>query len=212
MTDLLIQATWETFLMVAISTSAGILFGLPLGVFLFITDKNGLYQHKGLNLIIGFIVNAVRSIPYIILVVAIIPLTRFIVGSSIGTLAATVPLSIAAIMLYCRMVEEAIRQTPKGLIEAAQSMGASKRQIITKILIPESLPQLISNLTLVIISLIGFSAMAGAVGGGGLGDLGIRYGYQRYNFIVIIQVVVILIIMVQFIQTLGNWLTHRLRK
>lgn len=212
MTHLLIQATWETLLMVTISTLAGIIFGLPLGVFLFITDKNGLYRNKWLNLIVGFIVNAVRSIPYIILVVAIIPFTRLIAGSSIGTLAASVPLSIAAIMIYCRMVEEAVRQTPRGLIEAAQSMGASKRQIITKILIPESLPQLISNLTLVIISLIGFSAMAGAVGGGGLGDVGIRYGYQRYNLLVITQVVVILIIFVQVIQTLGDWLTERLRK
>jgi len=212
MIDLLIQATGETLLMVAISTLAGILFGLPLGVFLFTTDKNGLYQNKTLNLIVGFIVNAVRSIPYIILVVAIIPLTRLIAGTSIGTLAASVPLSIAAIMLYCRMVEEAIRQTPQGLIEAAQSMGASRKQIITKILIPESLPQLISNLTLVIISLIGFSAMAGAVGGGGLGDVGIRYGYQRYNLMVIAQVVVILILLVQIIQTSGDWITKRLRK
>lgn len=212
MTDLLIQATWETFLMVAISTLAAILIGLPLGIFLFTTDKTGLYHSKWLNRIVGFIVNAIRSIPYIILVVAIIPLTRLIVGSSIGTLAASVPLSIAAIMLYCRMVEESISQIPRGLIEAAQSMGASKRQIISKILIPEALPQLISNLTLVIISLIGFSAMAGAVGGGGLGDVGIRYGYQRYNLMVITQVVIILILLVQVIQSLGNWITKKLRK
>lgn len=212
MIDLLIQATGETLLMVAISTLAGILFGLPLGIFLFMTGKNGFYQNKSLNLIVGFIVNAVRSIPYIILVVAIIPLTRLIAGTSIGTFAASVPLSIAAIMLYCRMSEEAMRQIPEGLIEAAQSMGASRKQIITKILIPESLPQLISSLTLLIISLIGFSAMAGAVGGGGLGDVGIRYGYQRYNLMVITQVVVILILLVQIVQTSGDWLSKRLRK
>lgn len=212
MAKILIQATWETLLMVGIATLMGILLGLPLGILLFATGKNSLYHNKWINSIAGFIVNVVRSIPYIILVVAIIPLTRLIVGSSIGTLAASVPLSIAAIMLYCRMVEEAIRQIPKGLIEAAQSMGASRKQIITKILVPEALPQLISSLTLVIISLIGFSAMAGTVGGGGLGAVGINYGYNRYNLTVIIEVILILIIAVQLVQSFGDWLTKRLRK
>lgn len=212
MTKILIQAIWETLLMVGIATFVGILLGLPIGILLFATDKNGLFHNKWINTIMGFIVNAVRSIPYIILVVAIIPLTRLIVGTSFGTLAASVPLSIAAVMLYCRMVEEAIRQIPKGLIEAAQSMGASKKQIITKVLIPEALPQLISSLTLVVISLIGFSAMAGTVGGGGLGAVGINYGYNRYNLTVMIEVVLILIVGVQLVQTFGEWLAKRFRK
>lgn len=212
MIDLLKQATGETLLMVGISTMAGILVGLPLGVLLFTTDRHGLFHNVWINTISGFLVNAIRSIPYIILVVSIIPLTRLLTGTSIGTAAASVPLSIAAIMLYCRMVEDALRQLPTGLIEAAQSMGATRLQIITKVLIPESLPQLISGLTLVIISLIGFSAMAGAVGGGGLGDVGIRYGYQRYNLVVIGEVVVILIVMVQIIQIIGDFLVKKLRK
>lgn len=212
MIDLLKQATVETLLMVMVSTLAGIMLGLPLGILLFTTDKNGLFQNVWVNTISGFLVNAIRSIPYIILVVSIIPLTRLITGTSIGTAAASVPLSIAAIMLYCRMVEDALRQVPGGLIEAAQSMGATRWQIIKKVLIPESLPQLISGLTLVIISLIGFSAMAGAVGGGGLGDVGIRYGYQRYNLMVIGEVVLILIIMVQLVQFIGDLLVKRLRK
>lgn len=212
MISLLSQATGETILMVMISSLAGILLGLPLGVLLFTTDKHGLFQNKWVNMISGFLVNAIRSIPYIILVVSIIPLTRLITGTSIGTAAASVPLSIAAIMLYCRMVEDALRQLPKGLIEAAHSMGASRWQIITKVLIPESLPQLVSGLTLVVISLIGFSAMAGAVGGGGLGDVGIRYGYQRYNLVVIGEVVAILIVMVQIIQIIGDSLVKKLRK
>lgn len=212
MINLLYQATGETLLMVGISTLAAILLGLPLGVLLFTTAKNGLFQNIWLNAISSFLVNAIRSIPYIILVVSIIPLTRLITGSSIGTAAASVPLSITAIMLYCRMTEDALRQLPNGLIEAAQSMGATKFQIITKVLIPETLPQLISSLTLVIISLIGFSAMAGAVGGGGLGDVGIRYGYQRYNLLVITQVVIILILMVQIVQFLGDSLVKKLKK
>ncbi len=212
MIDLLKQATGETVLMVGISTLAGVLLGLPLGILLFTTDKHGLFHNAWINMISGFLVNAIRSIPYIILVVSIIPLTRLLTGTSIGTAAASVPLSIASIMLYCRMVEDALRQLPVGLIEAAQSMGATRLQIITKVLIPEALPQLISGLTLVIISLIGFSAMAGAVGGGGLGDVGIRYGYQRYNLTVIGEVVVILIVMVQIIQIIGNFLVKKLRK
>lgn len=212
MMDLIIQASYETLLMVGISTLVGICLGLPLGVVLCTTARGGLFQSLWLNRISGLIVNVVRSIPYIILVVFIIPLTRLITGTSIGTVAAAVPLSIAAVMLYCRMVEDALRHLPKGLIEAGQSMGASRWQIIVKFLIPEALPQLVSGLTLVIISLIGFSAMAGAVGGGGLGDVGIRYGYQRYNLVIMMEVVIILIVMVQVVQMVGDFLVKRLRK
>lgn len=212
MTELLLQSTWETLLMVLISTISGVVLGLPLSVLLFVTDRYGFFENVTLNRAVGFAVNAIRSTPYIILMIALIPLTRLVTGSSIGTLAASVPLSVAAIMLICRIGEEAFRTVPKGLIEAAQSMGASPKQIIMKILLPESLPNLVAGFTLIIISLIGFSAMAGAVGGGGLGDLAIRYGYQRYNVTVVLEVVVILVLMVQAVQTLGDFLVQKLRK
>lgn len=210
MLELLLQALAETALMVGLATLATVLFGIPLGVILFNTAQSGLAPQRRLNLTLSFVVNAARSLPYIILVIALIPITRLVVGSSIGTLAATFSLSIAGIMLYCRMVEEALRNVPHGLTEAAQAMGANRFQIITKVLLPEALPQLIAALTLIIISLIGFSAMAGIVGGGGLGDLANRYGYQRYNTQVIIQVVIILIIIVQAIQSLGDFLVKKL--
>lgn len=212
MIHLILTSIQETILMVTISTLAGIFLGLPLAVLLYSTSQYGFFHNKLVNRVVGFIVNAVRSTPYIILMIALIPFTRFVVGSAIGTLAASVPLSIAAIMLVCRMGEEAFRVIPVGLIDAAQSMGASRLQIIYKVIIPESLPNLIAGLTIIIINLIGFSAMAGAIGGGGLGDLAIRYGYQRYNFEVILYVVIILIIFVQAIQSIGDALIQKLRK
>lgn len=212
MVELLIQSTLETILMVMVSTFFGVLFGISLAVLLFATDRFGLFENIFVNRFVGFLVNAIRSIPYIILVIAIIPITRVIVGTSIGTLAASVSLSIAAVMLYCRIAEDSLRQISRGVIEAAQSMGATRAQIIWKVVIPEALPSLISGLTLIIISLIGFSAMAGAVGGGGLGDLGIRYGYQRYDFTAMIEVIIILIIMVQSVQMLGDAIVKRLKK
>tara|TARA_A100000171_G_scaffold45616_1_gene49551 strand:+ start:556 stop:1194 length:639 start_codon:yes stop_codon:yes gene_type:complete len=212
MITLLIEATFQTLVMIIVSTVVGLLIGLPLAVLLFSSDNKGLYENPVFNKIAGFIVNAVRSVPYIILIIALIPLTRLISGSSIGTTAACVPLSIAAIMLIARVGEESLKTVPKGLIEAALSMGASRLQIILKVLLPECLPSLIGGMTLVIISLIGFSAMAGAVGGGGLGDLAIRYGYQRYQTDVVFQIVLILITMVQGIQMSGDWLARRLEK
>lgn len=212
MIDLLIQSIQETLLMVFISTMAGIVLGIPLSVFLYATDRHGFFHNPFLNKTVGFIVNAVRSTPYIILIVALIPFTRFITGTAIGTLAASVPLSIASIMLVCRMGEESFRTVPKGLIEAVQSMGATPLQIVRKVIIPESLPNLIAGFTLIIISLIGFSAMAGAVGGGGLGDLAIRYGYQRNNYQVVFYIVIILILFVQIIQSTGDYLIKKLRK
>ena len=212
MTEILLESTLETLIMLGISTLAGIALGLPLGVLLHMTDRGGLSSNRALHLGVGFIINGIRSIPYIILVIALIPMTRLLVGSSIGTMAASVPLSIAAIMLIVRIVEDTLRTVPYGLVEAALSMGATRMQIVWKILIPEALPGIISGTTLVIISLIGFSAMAGAVGGGGLGDLAIRYGYQRYNTMVIIEVVLILVVMVQLVQVFGDRLSKRLRK
>lgn len=212
MIELLIESSWQTALMVVISTTVGTIIGLPLAVLLFITRRKGLMQNVTLNTLLGFKVNVIRSIPYIILMVALMPITRFLAGTTIGTLAASVSLSIASIMLIARVGEESLSTVDHGLIEAAQSMGATRLQIIYKVLIPEALPSLISGLTLVIISLIGFSAMAGAVGGGGLGDLAIRYGYQRYNMTVIIQVVVILVAFVQGVQIIGDIFAKKLRK
>jgi len=181
---------------------------VPLGVLLVITDRGGLLQNLALNRSLGAVVNATRSTPFIILLVALIPLTRLLVGTSIGTGAAIVPLSIAAIPFVGRLVENALREVDGGLIEAAQAMGATPSQIIIKVLIPEALPSIIAGLTITIVSLIGYSAMAGAVGGGGLGDLGIRYGYQRFLPDVMAAVVIVLIALVQVIQFGGDKLSR----
>jgi D-methionine transport system permease protein len=159
---------------------------------------------------VGWIVNAVRSTPFIILLVAIIPFTRFITGSSIGTWAAVVPLTIAAAPFIARLVETALREVDGGLVEAAQSMGASTSQIVWKVLLPEAMPGIVAGLTISFVSLTGYSAMAGAIGGGGLGDLGIRYGYQRFLPDIMLAVVVILIFFVQAIQSLGDWVVRRI--
>ena len=213
MLELLLDATCETVIMVMISTLSGIVLGLPVAVTLFTTSRFGLFENVIVNQLLGLAVNAIRSVPYIILMVVLIPLTRLLVGSSFGTVASTVPLSIAAIMLFCRTAEESLRNVPYGLVEAALAMGATRYQVIIKVIIPESLPSMVAGLTLVVISLIGFSAMAGAVGGGGLGDLGIRYGYQRYDFVVLLQVIIVLVVMVQGVQSLGDYcLAKKLRK
>lgn len=200
----------ETLWMVGVSGAIGTAFGLPLGVLLVITDQYGLLQNRPLNRVLGILANAVRSTPFIILLVAVIPLTRWIVGTSIGTGAAIVPLSIAAIPFVARLVESALREVDRGLIEALQSMGATPWQIIRTVLIPEALPGIVAGLTITLVSLIGHSAMAGAVGGGGLGDLGIRYGYQRFLPEVMALVVVVLIVLVQLIQSLGDRISQRL--
>ena len=165
-----------------------------------------------LNKPLSFLINMVRSIPFIILMVAIIPLTRLVVGTSIGTTAAIVPLTLAAIPYTARMVETSIREIPFGLLEAAESMGATPIQIICKVLIPEALPSVIQNITVVIVTLIGSSAMAGTIGGGGLGDLAIRYGYQRFQADVMIATILVLIVIVQLIQWAGNFLSKKVNK
>lgn len=167
-------------------------------------------QNVGLNRILGAIVNATRSTPFIILMVAIIPLTRVIVHTSIGTTAAIVPLSIAAIPFLARLVEAALREVPRGLIEAARAMGATPLQIVLKVLLPEARPGIVAGVTITVISLIGYSAMAGAIGGGGLGDLGLRYGYERFDPPVMIATVAVLIIFVQIIQYAGDRFARRL--
>ncbi len=212
MNALLLKSLWETVYMVALSTVIATAAGIPLGVILVCTDRGGILQNLGVNRILGWIVNATRSTPFIILMVAIIPLTRMIVGTSIGTAAAMVPLCIAAAPFIARLVETSLKEVDGGVIEAAQSMGATPWQIITKVMIPEAMPSIIAGITITIINLIGCSAMAGAVGGGGLGDLAIRYGYQRFQADVMIITVVILIIMVQVVQSVGDYASRRLNK
>jgi len=210
MFDLFLTSFNETLLMVAISGVVGSLLGVPLGVLLHLTNRGGVLSHPLFNRSIGVVVNAVRSIPFIILLVVVIPFTRFIVGSSIGTTAAIVPLTIAAIPFIARLVESALREVDKGLVEAAQSMGATTRQIVWKVLLPEAMPGIVAGLTITFVSLVGYSAMAGAIGGGGLGDLGIRYGYQRFLPEVMLAVVIVLILFVQALQSGGDWLVRRL--
>jgi len=198
--------------MVAASALLATLVGMPLGVILTITGKGHILENKGVNSILGAIVNATRSTPFIILMVAIIPLTRIIVGSSIGTTAAIVPLTISAAPFIARIIESSLLEIDPGVIEASQAMGASPMQIILKVLLPEAMHSIVLGITLAIISLIGYSAMAGALGGGGLGDLAIRYGYQRFRMDIMIATVIILIAQVQIVQSLGNYISGKLNK
>ncbi|REF72857.1 MULTISPECIES: methionine ABC transporter permease [Paracoccus] len=206
------QATLQTLYMVALSTLLGTLIGGPLGVFLATSRRGELLSAPWLNTVLGLVVNATRSLPYIILIIAIMPFTRKLVGTSIGTNAAIVSLTLAAAPFIARLIETAIREVDSGLIEAARAMGATPMQIVRKVLIPEAMPGIILGLTLAVVSLIGYSAMAGTVGGGGLGDLGIRYGYQRFMPEVMLAVVVILIVLVQLVQSAGEWIAARFDK
>ena len=210
--EALLLSLWQTVQMVAVSAAIAALLGIPLGVLLLTTDKGHILENLLLNRILGAIVNATRSVPFIILMVAIIPLTRLLVGTSIGTVAAIVPLTLAAIPFVGRLIEGTLREVDYGLIEAAQSMGASPWEIIRKVLLPEALPAVVSGLTITAVSLIGFSAMAGVIGGGGLGDLAIRFGYQRFRPDVMAATVVILIIMVQAVQIFGDSLSRKVNK
>ena len=210
MLDLFASSLWETLIMVGISGLVGGLLGVPLGVFLRLTDDGGVLENGPVNKLVGWLVNAVRSTPFIILLVAVIPFTRLITGSSIGTAAAVVPLTIAAAPFVARLVEAALREVDHGLVEAAQAMGATTSQIVWKVLLPEALPGIVAGLTITFVSLTGYSAMAGAIGGGGLGDLGIRYGYQRFLPEIMLAVVLVLIFFVQAIQSLGDWAVRRL--
>ncbi len=212
MIPLLTKALGETVYMVAVSMAIASALGIPLGVLLYATDKGQILESPVLNKVIGTVVNAIRSIPFIILMVAIIPLTRLLVGSAIGTTAAMVPLVIASIPFIGRQVETSLKEVPYGLIEAALSMGATPMQIISRVLLPESMPSIVAQLTTVVISLVGESAMAGAIGGGGLGDLAIRYGYQRFRPEVMIATVIILIVLVQAVQFVGNTIAKHLDK
>lgn len=210
MIALLAESLGETLYMVGVSAAISTVLGIPLGVILVTSSRGHILENLPVNRVLGAIANATRSTPFIILMVAIIPLTRVLAGTSIGTNAAIVPLSIAAIPFVGRVVEASLREVDYGLIEAAQAMGASPFQIIRMVLLPESMPSIVLGVTLSVISLIGYSAMAGAIGGGGLGDLAIRFGYQRFRVDIMIATVVILIALVQIVQSAGNMLSHRL--
>ena len=210
MQDLLLEALGQTLVMVGVSTVLAIAFGLPLALLLHVTGPGGLSPLPWLNRPLGLVVNAARSTPFIILMVAIVPFTRLVAGTSIGTGAAIVPLALAATTFLARLFENALREVDPGVVEAAQAMGASRGQIVWKVLVPEALPGLVAAVTVALVSLVGFSAMAGAIGGGGLGDLGIRFGYQRFMPEVMASVVLILILLVQGLQSIGDWLVRRL--
>jgi len=210
MLELLRTSFMETLLMVGISAAVAVLVGIPLGVALVITHRGALLECLSVNRVLGLVVNATRSVPFVILMVAIIPFTRWVAGTSIGTTAAIVPLAVAAIPFMARIAENAMREVDRGLITAARAMGASPLQIIMKVILPEALPGLVAATIVTVVSLIGYSAMAGAIGGGGLGDLGIRYGYQRFLPEVMLLVVLVLILLVQAVQSLGDWLVRRM--
>lgn len=207
------KATGETLIMVLFSTFFSVLLGLPLGVLLYSTDPlNDIKPHPVLNQILSKMVNILRSFPFIILMILLFPLSRLILHTSIGTKATIVPLSIAAAPFVARVIESALKEVDSGVIQAARSIGSTYRQIIMKVLLPEALPSLVDGVTLTIINLIGYSAMAGAIGGGGLGDLAIRYGYQRFRTDIMIAAVLVILILVEVIQTCGTKISSHIQK
>ncbi len=204
MVNLLLSAFWETLLMTFGSGIIACVLGIPLGIALHVSKSGQIWENKLFNKLLGSVVNIGRSVPFIILLVAIIPFTRLVVGTSIGTLAAIVPLTVAAIPFVARLAEGALMEVPAGLIEAAQAMGAKRMQIIVKVLVPEALPGMLNGIIITLVTLVNYSAMAGAIGGGGLGDVGIRYGYQRFDGQIMLITVVILVVLVQIIQSAGE--------
>lgn len=207
---LLLDGTLDTLYMVGLAALFTVIIGLPLGVLLFLTRRDGVLPAPKLNQVIGSVVNVGRSLPFIVLLIAMIPFTRLIVGTTLGSTAAVVPITIGAFPFFARVVENALDEVDKGRIEAILSMGGNVWHIIGKVLLPEALPALLAGITLTVVMLIGFSSMAGVIGGGGLGDLAIRYGYQRFNDQVMIGTVVILVVMVQLVQSMGDRLVRRL--
>jgi D-methionine transport system permease protein len=208
----ILKAFNQTLYMIGVSLTVAIVIGLPLGIVLFITDRGLILENRYLKSTLGFIVNLVRSIPFIILLVALLPLTQIIVGSKIGPEAASVSLSVAAIPFFARIVETSLREIDKGVIEAAVAVGATPWMIIKDVLLPEAKSSIVQGITMTIISLVAYSAMAGVVGGGGIGDLAIRFGYYRYDDTIMIVTVVILIVLVQIVQQLGDWTAKAIDK
>lgn len=207
---LMAQGTWDTVVMAVLSTAFAYVIGIPLGVLLILTAPGGLHPHRVFNSVLGWLVNIGRSIPFIILIVFMIPMTRAIVGTSLGVAAAIVPLTVAAAPFVARMVEQSLAEIDGGLVEAAQSFGASTWQIIRKVFLVESLPSLIRGLSITFITLFGFVAMAGTVGAGGIGDIAIRYGYQRYQDDVMVVAIVLCIVVVQLAQSLANVIARKI--
>ncbi|QRM44404.1 methionine ABC transporter permease [Rhizobium sp. BG4] len=210
MLDLLVRSLWETVLMTGASGIISLVAGLPLGLALVLTARGGIAENLWVNRALGAVINGFRSVPFIILLVALIPLTRLIVGTALGTWAAIVPLAIAATPYYARIAEVSLREVDRGLIDAVRAMGGNRWTIIREVLVPEALPSIVAGFTVTLVTLIGASAMAGAIGAGGLGDLAIRYGYQRFETSVMIAVVIVLIVLVCGIQWFGDRLVERL--
>lgn len=210
--DLLLTGTLDTLIMVGVSALLAFLIGLPLAVILVSTSENGIYPAQAINQPIGWIINITRSIPFLILMVALIPLTRWIVGTSYGVWAAVVPLTLAAIPFFARIAEVSLREVDQGLIEAAQAIGCNRQQIIWHVLLPEALPGIVAGFTVTIVTMINSSAIAGAIGAGGLGDIAYRYGYQRFDLTVMFAVIVVLIVLVMLIQATGDTLSQQLDK
>lgn len=208
--DMLIQGTKDTIYMTLVSTFFGYLVGLPIGILLTTSDKDGIAPCPVLYRILDFIVNIVRSVPFLILLILVIPLTKFLVGQSYGTKGTIVPLTIAAAPFIARMIESSLKEVDKGVVEAAASMGAKDITIVFSVLIPEARTTLIINLTIALGTILGYSAMAGAVGGGGLGDIAIRYGYYRYQTDIMIVTIIILVVLVQLLQGIGMFIAKRL--
>lgn len=202
----------ETFTMVSISTFGALLLGLPLGIAIYVTDRHLFWQNRVVYLLSTVLVNIIRSVPFVILLVLLLPLTQWLLGSTIGPVAAAVPMSVAAIAFYARLVDSALREVDPGIVEAAEAFGASPLRIIATVLLPEALAGLLRGLTITLVSLIGYSAMAGIVGGGGVGDLAIRFGYYRYETEVMVITVVALVVLVQLVQTAGDWVSRRANK
>ncbi|PDT08329.1 MULTISPECIES: methionine ABC transporter permease [unclassified Rhizobium] len=210
MFELLIRSLWETVLMTVASGVISLVAGLPLGLALVVTTRGGIAENLWINRVLGAVINGFRSVPFIILLVALIPLTRLIVGTALGTWAAIVPLAIAATPYYARIAEVSLREVDRGLIDAVRAMGGNRWTIVREVLVPEALPGIVAGFTVTLVTLIGASAMAGAIGAGGLGDLAIRYGYQRFETNVMIAVVAVLIVLVCGIQWLGDRLVAKL--
>ena len=210
--DLLISGTIDTLIMVGVSALVAFLIGLPLAVVLVSTSEHGIYPSKSINQSIGWVVNITRSIPFLILMVALIPITRFLVGTSYGVWAAVVPLTLAATPFFARIAEVSLREVDHGLIEAAQAIGCNRKQIIWHVLLPEALPGIVAGFTVTIVTMINSSAIAGAIGAGGLGDIAYRYGYQRFDMQIMLAVILVLVILVMLIQATGDTLSAQLDK
>ena len=210
--DLLISGTIDTLIMVGVSALVAFLIGLPLAVVLVSTSEHGIYPSKSINQSIGWVVNITRSIPFLILMVALIPITRFLVGTSYGVWAAVVPLTLAATPFFARIAEVSLREVDHGLIEAAQAIGCNRKQIILHVLLPEALPGIVAGFTVTIVTMINSSAIAGAIGAGGLGDIAYRYGYQRFDMQIMLAVIFVLVVLVMLIQATGDTLSAQLDK